>query len=82
MFSCAEPLEPVVCSSQVSVEDFSALEDLMADYLELVHESLCNPTSHVSKDDVQAMLANVSKALDGYLAEVLQPITAALKYVK
>ena len=53
----------------------------MAVYTELVHEHLCDPTSHVSEDDVGAVLNKVSKALDSYLVEALQPIATALEYV-
>lgn len=63
------------------LEDLEALEDLMDDYLELVHENLCNSTSHVTERDVETMLTNVSKLLDDYLAEALKPIIAAIKYV-
>ena len=80
-FVFSEPLEPVVCSARVSLRDLTILEDLMADYQEQVHENLCNPASDVTRDNVEALLVEISTGLEAYLAEVLQPLTAALGYV-
>lgn len=59
----------------------SSMKDLMADYREQVRQSLCNPVSHFD-EDTDALLSDISASLYSYLAEVLEPISDALKYVK
>lgn len=65
--------------AQVSPESLGSLKDLMANYREAARHSVSNPVSHFC-DNVEAMLTEVTKAMDSYLADALQPIITALKY--
>lgn len=76
-FFPSENLEAVVCSASVSPNDLRSMLDLMADYREAVCQSFCNPASEYR--DVECTLTEVCNSLVSYLADVLPPLTAALR---
>lgn len=66
-------------SVQVSPNDLNSMEELMAEYQEAVHQSMCSPVA-LDSENVESILTDVSVALECYLAKVLKPISIALRY--
>lgn len=64
----------MVCSASVSPDDLRSVLDLMADYREAVGQSFCSEDR-----DVEGVLTEVCNSFTSYLADILPPLTTALR---
>lgn len=68
----------MICSASVFSDDLHSLLELMTEYREVVCQNMSNPV--FDDKEVECILEEVSQSLATYLAEILPPLTTALRY--